>query len=27
MLGWKAQADFDKELVHIVEYYKKHFIW
>ncbi|NBR24326.1 MAG: dTDP-glucose 4,6-dehydratase, partial [Micrococcales bacterium] len=26
-LGWKPQADFDKELVHIVQYYKHKFIW
>lgn len=26
-LGWKPQADFDKELVKIVKYYKENFIW
>lgn len=26
-LGWKPQADFDKELVDIVQYYKHNFIW
>jgi dTDP-glucose 4,6-dehydratase len=26
-LGWKPEADFDKELKHIVEYYKHKFIW
>lgn len=26
-LGWRAEADFDIELVKIVEYYKQNFIW
>jgi dTDP-glucose 4,6-dehydratase len=26
-LGWKPQADFDKELPDIVSYYKENFIW
>ena len=26
-LGWTPQADFDKELVKIVEYYKANFVW
>jgi dTDP-glucose 4,6-dehydratase len=26
-LGWKAEADFDKELKQIVKYYKNHFVW
>lgn len=26
-LGWEPQANFDKELVDIVEYYKKKFVW
>jgi len=26
-LGWKPEAEFDKELKHIVEYYKHKFIW
>jgi dTDP-D-glucose 4,6-dehydratase len=26
-LGWQPQADFDKELVKIVQYYKENFIW
>jgi dTDP-glucose 4,6-dehydratase len=26
-LGWTAHADFDTELAHIVEHYKKTFIW
>ena len=26
-LGWKPQADFDKELPEIVSYYKENFIW
>jgi dTDP-glucose 4,6-dehydratase len=26
-LGWIPQADFDKELVKIVEYYKANFVW
>ncbi len=26
-LGWSANADFDKELAKIVEYYKHNFIW
>jgi dTDP-D-glucose 4,6-dehydratase len=26
-LGWQPQADFDRELIAIVEYYKKNFIW
>jgi dTDP-glucose 4,6-dehydratase len=26
-LGWKPEAEFDKELKHIVEYYKNKFIW
>ena len=26
-LGWLPQADFDRELVAIVDYYKKNFIW
>jgi dTDP-glucose 4,6-dehydratase len=26
-LGWSPQADFDKELKEIVEYYKHNFIW
>jgi len=26
-LGWAANAKFDDELVKVVEYYKKHFIW
>jgi dTDP-glucose 4,6-dehydratase len=26
-LGWKATAIFDEELKHIIEYYKKTFIW
>lgn len=26
-LGWLPQADFDEELVKIVEYYKKNFVW
>lgn len=26
-LGWHAEADFDTELGHIVEYYKNNFIW
>lgn len=26
-LGWKPQAEFDKELVSIVQYYKDNFIW
>ena len=26
-LGWKAEADFDKELTKIVDYYKNNFVW
>lgn len=26
-IGWEAEADFDKELVKIVDYYKRNFIW
>jgi dTDP-glucose 4,6-dehydratase len=26
-LGWKCEADFDKELESIVQYYKENFIW
>jgi dTDP-glucose 4,6-dehydratase len=26
-LGWKPTAEFDKELVNIVEYYRNNFIW
>jgi dTDP-D-glucose 4,6-dehydratase len=26
-LGWEPQAEFDKELKGIVEYYKNKFIW
>ena len=26
-IGWKPEADFDKELKIIVDYYKKNFIW
>jgi dTDP-glucose 4,6-dehydratase len=26
-LGWKPKADFDKELVKIVKYYKNNFVW
>jgi len=26
-LGWKPQANFDKELAKIVKYYKENFIW
>jgi dTDP-glucose 4,6-dehydratase len=26
-LGWKAEADFDKELEKIVDYYKNNFVW
>jgi dTDP-glucose 4,6-dehydratase len=26
-LGWSANADFDKELEKVVEYYKNNFIW
>ena len=26
-LGWKAKADFDKELTKIVDYYKNNFVW
>jgi dTDP-D-glucose 4,6-dehydratase len=26
-LGWEPKADFDKELVKIVSYYKDRFIW
>ena len=26
-LGWKPQADFDKEIIEIVNYYKNKFIW
>ena len=27
LLGWKAEKEFDKEVVSIVEYYKNTFIW
>jgi dTDP-glucose 4,6-dehydratase len=26
-LGWKAEADFDEELIKIVDYYKNNFVW
>jgi len=26
-LGWKPEADFGKELIEIVKYYKENFIW
>lgn len=26
-IGWEAEADFDRELVKIVDYYKRNFIW
>ena len=26
-LGWKAEADFDTELIKIVDYYKNNFVW
>ena len=26
-LGWQAQADFDQELIKVVEYYKQNFVW
>jgi dTDP-glucose 4,6-dehydratase len=26
-LGWKAECNFDEEIIHIVDYYKNNFIW
>ena len=26
-LGWQPLTDFDQELIQVIEYYKKHFIW